>query len=230
MESRFLKSTVLAELEAQKLIHKAGINRPLETEEEIQAAIRHSAKLTRRAERAAMKAGLPPPPPREPVMVATEYAWRIGPRPVEWPTNSSSPSSSSPPSSPSQSGQSEDPAEVDRRWAEIEANERAYHFSRELEQAAIEERRSRRREKYKEERAIEKARIEEDKRMGLWEARQMEKKRQEALGHIKRYAQQTGEDVSGWFEELGLEDGKELDVIQERKPEVKAGLKWFGPR
>lgn len=186
-----MKSNILASLESQHLVHKAAIERPIESAEEEEAAVRQAAKETRRLERKAQKLGIPTPPAREPKRTVTFYAWKLGPP---------QPSAALP---QSDSGAGPSKTEMDNQWDRAENLELAYHANREMEEIAIEQRRTARRERFKVERERMKAQRAEDERMGRMDDIKREKERKNALAKIRAYAEETGEDVSGWYEELG---------------------------
>lgn len=136
-----------------------------------------------------------PPPPRDHSM---EYYWTLGPAPEkpvqytmdEW-TNHEPPS----------------PAEIaekmpDEGWARAEALEKAYHKAKALEDEFLEARKAVRKEQYAKERERAKRERAEMKELGMEGRLAQERRRQEAIASIEKYARQTGEDVSGWFEEV----------------------------
>lgn len=79
--SSFLKETLLASIEEAKLVHKVALAKPLETEEEIEEAVKNAERLNRKAERRAILRGLPPPPIYPPVEHKVVWGWLLGPNP-----------------------------------------------------------------------------------------------------------------------------------------------------
>ena len=79
-DSRFLKDTILASLEDNGLIHKTFVLCPLETEEELMAAVKKAESENRKMERRHARLGLPPPPVKRPATVKRRWGWLLGPR------------------------------------------------------------------------------------------------------------------------------------------------------
>jgi len=203
----FLKRTLLAHLESRGAIHKALGYRPAVTEEERKEAERKALTMTRRRERIAAKTGGLQPPPVAPDYRVAEYAWKIGPRPID-------------PEAERQPKNVAEPTEtVDEAFRRAEQFELAYHQNRLVEEEAIIERKKIRYEKYNQLRDQVKAEKEEDIRLGRTEDVQREVERLQAIDRIYEYAQETGEDVSEWFAELGVDtrdgfgerEGRRLD-------------------
>jgi hypothetical protein len=88
------------------------------------------------------------------------------------------------------------------KWARAEALETQYHKARLLEEANIAERKRIRKERHAAESAALKAQKEEDRREGRTDYLASEQRRMRAIESVKKYAEQTGEDVSDWFNEL----------------------------
>ncbi|WWD04487.1 hypothetical protein V865_002557 [Kwoniella europaea PYCC6329] len=283
----FLKRTILASLESQGLIHKARIERPIETEQERHEAIANAMRLTRKDERTAMRLKEPVPIPRIPKTTVTEYAWKMGPSPqraaslsevdpdeigfeknnrkkdkpphqlegVEeelldeeelelrrlnkmdeeddenlamrmqraWEKNRGEPLPLS-----TFSNQDEPVDDIQLRWDQAVRLEEKFMESQILEQQQIAERQQARRAAFKLERERKKQERLEDQLAGRTDAIRAEKKRIEALEAIESYARQTGEDVSGWYAELGINEGEELPVDEDRKKRRGGG--GFGLR
>ena len=197
-DDRFLKSTICASLEAQSLIHKATELRPISTDEESQAAWKRAEKLSRRAERNALKAGSAPPEPYLPPTEVHGYGWRLGAHPQYLETN------------PGAASWGED----EGRWARAERMEEQFHKAKAMEALQIAERQRIRREGYRRENEERRAQKLEDSRTGQTEVLRKERSRMEALANIERYAKITGEDVSGWYEELAQGELGEVPVFR----------------
>ncbi|WVF68377.1 hypothetical protein IAT40_003142 [Kwoniella sp. CBS 6097] len=245
----FLKRTILTSLESQGLIHKARIERPIETEEERQEAIQKAMKLTRKAERTALRLREPVPPPRQPKTTVTEYAWKMGPRPelteaeekeraAEQEDNDGEydedlaaeradrdrsmrlyAASLAKRGEAAGAGPSVD--QVALRWDQAAKLEESFHRAKEIEAQQIAQRQTARREAYKIEREQKKRERAEDQSSGRAEAVRAERKRIEALEAIEKYAQQTGEDVSGWYEELGIAQGETIPLSEEKEKRIR---------
>ncbi|OCF40682.1 hypothetical protein I317_05531 [Kwoniella heveanensis CBS 569] len=244
----FLKRTILQSLESQGLIHKARIERPIGTEDERQEAIQKAMKLTRKAERTALRLKEPVPPPRQPKTTVTEYAWKMGPRPElteaerkeredegEFDEDFESERAdrersmrlyaasleNSKMRSNGVAGPSSGVDEVALRWDQAAKLEESFHRAKEIEAEQIAQRQTARREAYKIEREQRKRERAEDDASGRSEAVRAERKRIEALEAIEKYAQQTGEDVSGWYEELGIGQGETIPLSEEKEKRLR---------
>ena len=201
-DQSYLKGTVLASLEAQGLIRKTSREVPIATQEEQDEVIRLASKKTRRAERNAIKKGFPIPAPQEPATTISVYGWWIGPKPGQ--TTDESKDTVEDSSSTVQGAQAEPVLGWEEaRWTRAVRMEEQYYWSRHREDLHTAERQRFRRELYRQERQRMKDQREEDERLGRTEDIKAEKKRMEALATIDKYARLTGEDVSGWYEELG---------------------------
>ena len=164
--------------------------RPFETEEEHIAAIKAAEKLTRKRERRAMweqerhgkDVGMPTP--MEPNTHVKVFGWALGPN-------------------------EEQVGEVDEsKWAKAERGERAHHEMKAREAIQAANRQFIRRTRYREEREHNKAYRQEDEELGIAPEVKKEQRRLEALDTISHYGDVTGEDVSGWFEELSEDVGR----------------------
>ncbi|WWC73821.1 uncharacterized protein I206_107793 [Kwoniella pini CBS 10737] len=275
----FLKRTILASLEAQGLIHKARVERPIETEEERKEAIATAMRLTRRDERTALRLKEPVPSPRIPKTTVTEYAWKMGslpPRPetsegvdIEsanekgkqkeeendegfgleeyeksdeeeakelakrmqkaWEANRGASLDTLNQVSVDSSSNTIDTLqekeenliemdeETKARWDAAVKLEEKFQQSQIIEQQQIEQRQQARRLAFKLEREQKKKERKEDELYGRIDSIKAEKKRIEALEAIENYAKQTGEDVSAWYEELGVKEGEELPINEDKK-------------
>lgn len=89
------------------------------------------------------------------------------------------------------------------KWAWAERQEYEYHKTQLTVAQETAERQYVRRTRYREEREEFKRQREEDRKSGRTRALRKEQRRLEALEHIDQYAKDTGQDVSGWFEEIG---------------------------
>jgi hypothetical protein len=194
-------------LESRGAIHKSKGYRPAETEEERKEAERKALTMTRRREKIAAKTGGLQPPPVQPDYRVAEYAWKIGPRPID-------------PEAEHQPEATVEPTEsVDEAFRRAEQFELVYHQNRLAEEEAIIERKKIRYEKYSRLRDQIRAEREEDIRLGRTEDVKREVERLQAIDRIYEYAQETGEDVSEWFAELGVDtrdgfgerEGRRLD-------------------
>lgn len=94
------------------------------------------------------------------------------------------------------------------RWNWCANQEFAYHKAKIQEAEATAERQFIRRTRLREQREELKRQTEEDERTGLTEELKKEKRRLESLEHIEFYAKSTGQDVSGWYDEVGGELGE----------------------
>ncbi len=182
----YLKGTVLASLEAQGLIHKRDNYLPLETQKEFGEAVTQATRQNRRAEQKAIKQGLQVPPPQEPATMKKVYGWRIGPDPKIYPEGVT--------------------GSDEARWTRAEKMEEQYYLAKTREARQTAARQLMRREAFKRERERQKLQRAEDDRLGRTEEIRKERKRLVALAKIQEYAKITGEDVSGWYEELGQGD------------------------
>ncbi|WWC92672.1 uncharacterized protein L201_007631 [Kwoniella dendrophila CBS 6074] len=288
----FLKRTILTSLESQGLIHKARIERPIETEEERQDAIQNAMRLTRKDERTALRLRQPVPSPRIPKITVSEYAWKMGPPSIrhqndfvdnidinqkgkgkqieieddndeDFEMNDRYDKYDNPESDrelalrmqraweknrgeslglkSSQDGQhhteegrqtkneDEDEGietmdeEMKRRWDQAVRLEEKFIESQIMEQKQIELRQNARRAAFKLDREQKKREKLEDKLAGRTEFIQAEKKRIEALEAIENYAKQTGEDVSDWYKELGIQEGEEIPINEDVKRKKRTG-------
>ncbi|WVR07953.1 hypothetical protein IAU60_004996 [Kwoniella sp. DSM 27419] len=237
----FLKRTILASLESQGLIHMARIHRPIETEEERRAAVQAAMRLTRKDERTAERLKQPAPPPRQPKTTIQEFAWKIGPAPEThkaeeqeydedgerteesdralamrmrqaWAAGRPQSSSSS---------RAPDPQDMAVRWDRAAKLEEAFRRAKVLEDEQIAQRKEARAKAYKLERMQRKQEREEDELAGRSEAVRAEKRRIAALEAIEKYAQETGEDVSAWYEELGVAKDEGIPISEERQRREK---------
>jgi hypothetical protein len=214
----FLKKTLLAHLESRGAIHKALQFRPAETGEERKEAERKALRMTRRRERTAAKSGGGQPPPIEPDYRVSEYAWQLGPRPYN-------------PDVVGESNQIIEPTEtIDEAFRRAEQFELAFHENRLNEEAMIRKRKEVRYEEYRKLREQVKKEKEEDEKLGRVEDIEREAERLQAIDRIYQYAQETGEDVSEWFAELGVDtrdgfgemEGRRLDgMMGDLKPLIR---------
>lgn len=190
----FLKDNILASLEAQKLIHMAKIRVPISTKEELLDAEKAVARRYRRMIHEAKK-GLCDYPTEVPEMRThiSDFYWTVGPAPED----------GEPEPLDKPLTQDEIAAKIDdRRWEQAESMEVAFWEAKELEDEHIAIRREARRAKYQVEREEMKRQREEDKVLGREDLMRQEKRRDLAVWSIEQYAKETGEDVSGWFEEI----------------------------
>jgi len=205
VDGSFLKKTLLAHLESRGAIHKALGFRPAETEEERKEAERKALRMTRRRERAAAKSGGEQPPPIEPDYRVSEYAWKLGPKPYN-------------PDAIGESSQIIEPTEtIDEAFQKAEQFELAFHENRLNEEEMIRKRKEIRFEQYRKLREQLKKEKEEDVRLGRVEDIQREAERLQAIDRIYQYAQETGEDVSEWFAELGVDTRDGFGEIEGRR-------------
>lgn len=163
--------------------------------------------MTRRRERIAAKSGGEQPPPIEPDCRVAEYAWQLGPRPYN-------------PDAVGESSQDIEPTEtIDEAFRRAEQFELAFHENRLNEEEMIRKRKELRYEQYRKLREQVKEEKEEDVRLGRVEDIHREAERLQAIDRIYQYAHETGEDVSEWFAELGVDtkdgfgemEGRRLD-------------------
>jgi len=163
--------------------------------------------MTRRRERIAAKSGGEQPPPIEPDYRVAEYAWQLGPRLYN-------------PDIVGESSQDIEPTEtIDEAFRRAEQFELAFHENRLNEEEMIRKRKEVRYEQYRKLREQVKEEKEEDVRVGRVEDIHREAERLQAIDRIYQYAQETGEDVSEWFAELGVDtkdgfgqmEGRRLD-------------------
>ncbi|WWC66012.1 uncharacterized protein I303_108634 [Kwoniella dejecticola CBS 10117] len=136
--------------------------------------------------------------------------------------------------STSEGGEEEWSFEMDegtkRRWEAAVRLEEKFQQSQIVEQQQIEERQQARRAAFKLERMQKKKERQEDELYGRTDAIRAEKKRIEALEAIENYAKQTGEDVSAWYEELGVKEGETLPVNEDKRRKKVGGQGGFGLR
>lgn len=95
----------------------------------------------------------------------------------------------------------------DEKWRQAEKLEVAFHQARELEEELIAARKEARAKRFKEEREAYRKQRDEDRQLGRDGAIAQEKRRAIAIASIEKYAEETGEDVSAWYEEI---EGVEL--------------------
>jgi hypothetical protein len=192
-------------LESRGAIHKALGFRPAETEEERKEAERKALRMTRRRERAAAKSGGEQPPPIEPDYRVSEYAWKLGPKPYN-------------PDAVGGSSQIIEPTEtIDEAFRKAEQFELAFHENRLNEEEMIRKRKEVRYEQYRKLREQVKKEKEEDVRLGRVEDIHREAERLQAIDRIYQYAQETGEDVSEWFAELGVDTRDGFGELEGRR-------------
>ena len=192
-------------MESRGAIRKALGFRPAVTQEERAEAERKALTMTRRRERSAAKSGDAQPPPVEPDYRIPEYAWVIGPRPIN-------------PDSTQVSDDTMIPTEtVDEAFSKAEQFELTYHVNRLIQEEMIRERKEIRYEQYQKLRGQIKAEKEEDERLGRVEDIKREVQRLEAIDRIYQYAQETGEDVSEWFAELGVDTKDGFGDVEEMR-------------
>lgn len=86
-------------------------------------------------------------------------------------------------------------------WAAIQEFE--YHKAKLLEAQATAERQAVRRQKYREIREEQRRQAIEDAENGVESDLKKEQRRLKAIEDIEEYGRQTGEDLSGWFDEIG---------------------------
>ncbi|WRT69822.1 uncharacterized protein IL334_006813 [Kwoniella shivajii] len=163
-----------------------------------------------------------------------ELAFRMH---TAWQTNRGSPLPPSSSSSSSQDArqqpeqrQSENMSsqEMEIRWDQAARLEESFQRAQEIEAQQIEERQNARRDAYRAAREQKKKERLEDELAGRTDAIKAEKKRIQALEAIQAYANQTGEDVSGWYQELGISEGESIPISEE--PRRKRGGSGFGLR
>jgi hypothetical protein len=192
-------------LESRGAIHKALGFRPAETEEERKEAERKALRMTRRRERAAAKSGGEQPPPIEPDYRVSEYAWKLGPKPYN-------------PDAVGEASQIIEPTEtIDEAFRKAEQFELAFHENRLNKEEMIRKRKEKRYEQYRKLREQVKKEKEEDVRLGRVEDIHKEAERLQAIDRIYQYAQETGEDVSEWFAELGVDTRDGFGEIEGRR-------------
>ena len=161
--------------------------------------------MTRRRERAAAKSGGEQPPPIEPDYRVSEYAWKLGPKPYN-------------PDAVGESSQLVEPTEtIDEAFRKAEQFELAFHENRLNEEEMIRKRKEKRYELYRRLREQVKKEKEEDMRLGRVEDIHKEAERLQAIDRIYQYAQETGEDVSEWFAELGVNTRDGFGEIEGRR-------------
>jgi hypothetical protein len=192
-------------LESRGAIHKALGFRPAETEEERKEAERKALRMTRRREKAAAKSGGEQSPPIEPDYRVSEYAWKLGPKPYN-------------PDAVGEASQIMEPTEtIDEAFRKAEQFELAFHENRLNEEEMIRKRKEVRYEQYRNLREQVKKEKEEDVRLGRVEDIHKEAERLQAIDRIYQYAQETGEDVSEWFAELGVDTRDGFGEIEGRR-------------
>jgi hypothetical protein len=182
---------------------------PITTAEGILEAERQAMRAWRRQVFVAKKYGNDPPTEvPKPRTHAREYYWTLGPEPEE-PAHYDESDLSKPLT------KEEVEAKIDEKgWASAEALEKAYHDAKALERELIDARKAVRKAKYKEEREEAKAMRAEHRAQGLLPRMAQERRRQNAIASIEKYAAETGEDVSDWIKEL-----EEASLPTDRYPE-----------
>ena len=122
---------------------------------------------------------IPMPEPREPASGVLVYGWALGP------------------------SEEEEGQVVDEAWERAIRGEMSHHQDKAREAFQAANRQFIRRERFQEMKTNEvEARL-EDKALGITKDIKKEKRRLEGLESIEHFAHRTGEDVSGWYEELG---------------------------
>jgi hypothetical protein len=115
----------------------------------------------------------------------------------------------------------------DEAWNWAAMSEFEYHKAKLLEAKAAAERQTVRRQRYRELREEQRRQAIEDAEKGVDVDLRKEERRLKAIQDIEEYAQQTGEDVSGWFNEIGRgplgEVGKYEPRFQQRGGAVPRG-------
>ena len=115
----------------------------------------------------------------------------------------------------------------DEAWNWAAMSEFEYHKAKLLEAKAAAERQAVRRQRYRELREEQRRQAIEDAHKGVDVDLQKEERRLKAIKDIEEYAQQTGEDVSGWYDEIGRgpvgEVGKYEPRFQQRGGAVPRG-------
>ena len=207
-----MKRTILVGLEDLGIIHRATKHVPLETEEEIQEAVSQAERRFKKAERRAMRLQVEVPTPREPILTREVHGWALGPRPEYEVDSETNQRLRVYPAGERGDGTWGDeklvltPGEQynvpESKWAVAKRLERDYHRGKYIDAVQTAERQKVRRARYREEKVTARQQREEDIKLGRQEEMYKEKRRLQALEDVRRYAEQTGEDVSGWFEEL----------------------------
>ena len=116
---------------------------------------------------------------REPASGVLVYGWGLGP-------------------SAKAEGQVDDEA-----WERAIRGEMSHHQDKAREALQAANRQFIRRERFRELKQYEKQAKLEDEELGITDHVQKERRRLEGLESIQHFAHRTGEDVSGWYEELG---------------------------
>jgi len=155
--------------------------------------VKHATRLTIRREAEAMRKDLPPPPAHQPAMTIREWGWCLHNAPQDKyggliDSDYHKQPEYEPPSS--------------YTWDRARRLEEHLHTSRAAE---AEDRRRRldvRKTLTREARAVSRAERDEIIASGREGEVLKEKRRQRAIFEIGRYAELTGEDVSGWLDEL----------------------------
>lgn len=198
----------------------------MRTAEEFADAVRQAERETRRAERNAAKENLTPPSPKEPASSVLEYGWELGaarPNFKEWEKMSDAAKSAF--EEEANASISED------RWQRAIRLEEQYHDTKSYEATQIQERNERRRAYDLNKRTVDKAKREEDRTSGRADQMRVEAKRQQVLDGIRRYAEQTGEDVSEWVKEVSKAPGEDVPMVnpQHLGTGAKPRKTRFGP-
>lgn len=140
----------------------------------------------------------PPLQVPEPRTTNTEYYYTLGPAPDAEKGESNMPVPQDEPITPDEIA-AKMPAEG---WRRAEALEKAYHEAKALENELIAARKAIRKARYLQEREEQKREKEELRESGLINRMRQEKVRAAAIASIEKYAMETGEDVSDWFDEI----------------------------
>ncbi|ORX37600.1 hypothetical protein BD324DRAFT_387012 [Kockovaella imperatae] len=185
----FLKSTLLHSLEEQGLIHKCMEQRPFANDEEHLEAILKAESINRQREKRVMwererhGKALDFPEPVEPPSHALVYGWRLG--------------------------SENKPDEVDEKaWERAIRGERAHHEQKAREAIQAANRQLIRRVQGREAKEQRRKWRAEDAELGIALHVKREKRRLEAMESIGHYADSTGNDVSGWIQEMSQELGE----------------------
>ena len=225
----YFKKNILHQLEAMGLIRMVVLHEPMTDEKERAEAIRKAKIYTIRRERAALKAAprngpRPHVEPAEPNFVVQSYAWTLHDSAI--PDERSITSRIHGPDNPTQAWEKAEALEAKRLEAEADEAE------------AIRVRKERRKARYQSEAEAYKAERQRLQDAGLWEAFLADKAQQErrnmAIANVRKYAEATGEDVSRWFQELGVREaesrgigkgamfGLQRDFTQEESDDLEA--------
>lgn len=195
----FLKSNILKALESQNLIHQVKVRVPITEPDEILNAEKAAMRKYRRMVFEAEKIGAPVPlTVPEPSTTRAEYFWTLGPHPSHLGAEDARPVPAEVPIT------AQEVAEKmpEEGWARAEALEKAYHEAKALENELIAARKAVRKARYLQEREDAKREKEEIRAQGLGPRMAQERLRAAAIESIEKYARETGEDVTDWFEEI----------------------------